>query len=133
MKTFKIYLSVILLVITASSSFSQDEIYNEKTEEEVVMDSSEIQLISVNKLDSLPIDSVASNEVEEELLDDYYTEDDYYDEAYNENQENEIIVYTEDDVEEESPRQRNNEGIRIITEVVVEVLFNVILAFAWGH
>jgi len=130
MKTFTTTLFAILLICTTSVVFAQDEIYNEKTKKIVVMDSIHTNKTLIVKKDSLKVDANTTKDVG----DAYYTEEDYYNEKYGENYQNEgFVVFTEDEVKETPPSKKNNEGLRIITEVVAEVFVNVILTFALFH
>ena len=134
MKTIKLYVSIILVLFSVSSLFAQDEIYNEKPRKVVVIDSNQIDELIIVENDSTRTDSITKT-VSINNIEEYSTEDDYYEENYGKQKEEELRVYTEEDVPEGN-RQRRNAGGDVavaVAEVVLEVFFNVVFFFALGH
>ena len=134
MKTIKLYISIIAVLLSISSVVAQDEIYNEKPKEVTVVDSNQIDELLTERNDSGHVDSTMKT-VEINNIEEYSTEEDYYEEKYGKQKEVELRVYTEEDVPKERRERRNGGGevAVAVAEVVIEVLFNVVFFFALGH
>ena len=107
MKIVKRCLFLGLFLMLAIVTNAQDEIYNEKYKQEIVVDTS-------------------NSSINEKDIHNYVTEADYY--AQQQKKQKNSEVFTEDDTKEK--RRDNSEAVQIAAEVVLEVFIHAVFIIA---
>lgn len=106
MKIVKRGILVSLFLLFAIATYAQDEIYNEKQKQEIIIDSS-------------------TTNVDEKDINNYVTEKEYY---AKQQKKKEIEIFTEDNLKEK--RKDNGEAVQIAAEIVLEVFIHAVFIVA---